>query len=67
MFCAVSLKLSPFFKLLVEAEKFTVSALSLFCARSKLILGLVEFSKNKLTIVLPCNDGLFLLAFQGPL
>ena len=54
-------KLSPFFRLLDEAEKFTVSALSLFWASSKLIFVLVEFSKNKLTIVTPCKDGTFLI------
>ena len=36
-----------------DAEKFTISALSLFWANSKLILVRVEFSKNKLTIVTP--------------
>ena len=60
-FWAVSLKLSPFFRLLEEAVKFTVSALSRFCASSKLIRVRVEFSKNRFTMVTPWRDGTFLM------
>ena len=65
IFCTVSLKLSPFFKLLEEAEKLTVSALRRFCANSKLILVRVEFSKKRFTIVLPCKEGTFFIGLSS--
>jgi hypothetical protein len=48
----------------VDAEKLTVSALNLFWASSKLIRVLVEFSKNRLTTVMPCKDGTFLIGLS---
>ena len=57
----VSAKVSP---LLIEEEddeKFTISALSLFCANSKDIFVLVLFSKNKLAIVMSLKLGTFFI------
>ena len=60
----VSLKVSPLLTLLVEDEKLTASADNLFSASSNEILVRVEFSKNKLTTVLPCRVGTFLIGLS---
>ena len=44
-----------------DALKFTISAESLFSANSNESLVLVEFSKNKLAMVISLNDGTFLI------
>ena len=62
IFCTVSFKVSPFLTLLVEAEKLILSAPNLFSANEKLILVLVEFSKNMFTTVLPLRRIAFLLS-----
>ena len=59
MFFAVSMKVSPFDRLLVEAEKSSVSAPNRRAARLKLFRVRVEFSKNRLTQVLPVSSGIF--------
>ena len=59
MFLAVSMNVSPLERLLVEAEKSSVSAPSRRAARPKLVRVRVEFSKNRLTHVLPANSGIF--------
>ena len=59
MFFAVSMNVSPFDRLLVEAEKSSVSAPSRRAASVKLFRVRVEFSKNRLTHVLPANSGTF--------
>ncbi len=64
-FFIVSLKVSPLDKLLDDAEKLIESADNLFSARSKDILVLVEFSKNKFTIVLPLSVGTFLTGLSN--
>ena len=61
MFLAVSMNVSPFDRLLVEAEKSTVSAPSRRAASEKLVRVRVEFSKNRLTQVLPVSSGIFAL------
>ena len=58
MFFAVSMNVSPFERLLVEAEKSSVSAPSRRAARAKLFRVRVEFSKNRLTQVLPTSKGI---------
>ncbi|MFO7929196.1 MAG: hypothetical protein R6U35_05985, partial [Candidatus Humimicrobiaceae bacterium] len=55
----VSIIDSPFFKLLVEAEKLIKSALSLFAAISKEFLVLVLGSKKRFAIVFPLKVGTF--------
>ena len=57
MFLAVSITVSPFERLLVAAEKSTTSAPSRRAASPKLVRVRVEFSKNKLTQVLPTSMG----------
>ena len=57
MFFAVSMNVSPFERLLLEAVKSTTSAPSRLAARPKLVRVRVEFSKNRLAIVLSCNSG----------
>ena len=57
MFFAVSMKVSPFETLLVEAEKSTVSAPKRRAASEKLVRVRVEFSKNSVTQVLPFRSG----------
>ncbi len=59
MFLSVSSKVSPFWTLELELEKFTMSAESLFSASSKLVRVRVLFSKNRFTIVSPRRDGTF--------
>ena len=59
MFLAVSMNVSPLERLLVEAEKSTVSAPSRRAASEKLVRVRVEFSKNRLTQVLPVSSGIF--------
>ena len=59
MFLAVSMNVSPFDRLLVEAEKSSVSAPSRRAASEKLFRVRVEFSKNRLTQVLPVSSGIF--------
>ena len=58
MFLAVSMNVSPFDRLLVEAEKSIVSAPSRRAASEKLFRVRVEFSKNRLTQVLPASTGI---------
>ena len=60
----VSIKVSPFFTLDDELEKLIVSAPNLFSANSNETRVLVEFSKNKLAIVMSLSAGVF---FTGPL
>ena len=55
MFLAVSMKVSPLERLLLEAVKSSVSAPSRRAARAKLVRVRVEFSKNKLQQVLPAR------------
>ena len=55
MFLAVSMKVSPLERLLLEAEKSSVSAPSRRAARAKLVFVRVEFSKNRLQQVLPAS------------
>ena len=59
MFFAVSMNVSPFDRLLVEAEKSSVSAPSRRAASVKLFRVRVEFSKNRLTQVLPVSSESF--------
>src|SRR6185437_12310806 len=61
MFLAVSMNVSPFDRLLPEAEKSTVSAPSRRAASEKLVRVRVEGSKNKLAQVRPVNTGSFCL------
>ena len=61
-FLAVSMNVSPFETLLVPAVKSIVSAPSRRAASPKLVRVRVEFSKNRLTHVLPVNSG----DFRGP-
>jgi len=64
MFLTVSLNVSPFAILLPVVVKLTTSADNLRSASSKEIRVLVELSKNKLTIVFPCNVGIFLMGLS---
>src|SRR5690348_5691941 len=57
MFLAVSMNVSPFDKLLPEAEKSTVSAPNRRAASEKLIRVRVEASKNKFAQVRPESTG----------
>ena len=58
---AVSIKDSPFVSEEFEAEKFTISAESLFWASSKESFVLVLFSKNKFAMVISLRVGTFLI------
>ena len=53
IFATVSYIVSPFFVEDVPTSRFTTSAPNLFAAISNELLVLVEFSKNKVTIILP--------------
>src|SRR5690606_31756607 len=57
----VSISVSPFLTDELAAEKLTVSADNRFSANSKESLVLVEFSKNKLAIVISRSEGTFLI------
>src|SRR5258708_6475897 len=59
---AVSLSDSPFWRLELDAEMFTTSALNLNAASSKEVLVRVLGSTKKLTSVLPRNAGTFLIS-----
>ena len=61
MLLTVSTRVSPFFTELPEALKLIMSADSRFSACSKDNFVLVEFSKNKLAMVMSLNDGTFLM------
>ena len=58
---AVSISVSPFDTLLVEADTFTTSAESRFPAISNDVRVRVEASKNRLMMVLPRSVGTFLM------
>src|SRR4029079_19517471 len=58
-FLAVSMKVSPFDRLLPEAEKSTVSAPNRRAAREKLVRVRVEGSKNKLAQQRPVSSDSF--------
>jgi hypothetical protein len=58
------MRVSPFFTLDEELEKLMVSAPSRFSANSNETRVLVEFSKNKLAMVISLRAGVF---FTGPL
>jgi len=60
MFLAVSRRVSPFFTLDVDAEKFSVSAESRFSASSNDMRVRVLASKKRLTMVTPRRVGTFL-------
>ena len=67
MFLAVSMKVSPLERLLLEAEKSSVSAPSRRAARAKLVFVRVEFSKNRLQQVLPAKvDDLAAARIEDP-
>ncbi len=57
----VSISVSPFFTELLEAEKLITSAESLFSASSNERRVRVEFSKNKLAMVISLREGTFLI------
>ncbi len=59
MFLAVSMNVSPFDKLLPDAEKSIVSAPKRRAASEKLVRVRVEDSKNKLAQVRPARMGIF--------
>ena len=61
IFLTVSSRVSPFFTLLEEAEKLSVSAERRFSANSKEIRVRVEFSKNRLAMVMSRREGTFLM------
>ena len=61
MFLAVSMNVSPFDRLLVEAVKSTVSAPNRRAASEKLVRVRVEASKNRFAQVLPARTGIFCL------
>ena len=61
MLFTVSINVSPFLTDDCEAEKFITSADKRFSANSKDNLVLVEFSKNKLAIVISRSEGTFLI------
>ena len=61
---AVSFSVSPLLTLLPDAAKFTTSAERRRSASSNEILVRVELSKNKFTIVFPCNGGTFLIGLS---
>ena len=60
MLLTVSSKVSPFFSEDPPLEKFKISADNLFSAISNDNFVLVEFSKNKLAIVISLRDGTFI-------
>jgi hypothetical protein len=53
------MRVSPFFTLDEELEKLIISAPKRFSANSNETLVLVEFSKNKLAMVISRNAGVF--------
>ncbi len=55
------MSVSPFFTEEEAAEKFTTSALKRFSASSKESRVLVEFSKNRLAMVISLSEGTFLM------
>ena len=57
----VSISVSPFLTEDCEDEKFSTSADKRFSANSKDSLVRVEFSKNKLAMVISLSDGTFFL------
>ena len=57
----MSKRVSPLLTEELEDEKFIMSADSRFSASSKESFVLVEFSKNKLAIVISLNEGTFLI------
>jgi hypothetical protein len=59
MLFTVSTSVSPFFTELLAAEKFTTSADRRFSANSKDKRVRVEFSKNKLAMVISLSEGTF--------
>src|SRR5690606_2759336 len=61
MLLTVSIKVSPFFTEDCDAEKLMTSAESLFSANSNESLVLVEFSKNKLAMVISLSEGTFFM------
>jgi hypothetical protein len=61
MFLTVSIRVSPFFTDDPEDEKFTTSAERRFSANSNESLVRVEFSKNKLAMVISRSDGTFFI------
>ena len=61
MLFTVSIKVSPFFTEDCPAEKLITSADSLFSANSNDNFVRVEFSKNKLAIVISLSEGTFLI------
>ncbi len=67
MFLAVSMNVSPFDRLLLEAVKSTTSAPSRLAARPKLVRVRVEFSKNRFEDVLPSKQGQLPAAAVGRL
>ena len=61
MLLTVSISVSPFEIEDPVFEKFITSALNLFSANSKDNFVLVEFSKNRLAIVIPVSVGTFFI------
>ena len=61
MLLTVSISVSPFEIEDPVLEKFITSALNLFSANSKDNFVLVEFSKNRLAIVIPLRVGTFFI------
>ncbi len=61
MLLTVSTRVSPFLTEELEAAKLMTSALRRFSANSKLNRVRVEFSKNKLAIVMSRSEGTFLI------
>ena len=61
MLLTVSISVSPFLTEDCEAEKLITSAERRFSANSKDSLVRVEFSKNKLAMVISLKDGTFLI------
>src|SRR5690554_7030874 len=57
----VSIKVSPLLTEEAAAEKFTTSAESRFSAKSKESFVRVEFSKNKLAMVISLSEGTFFI------
>ena len=61
MLLTVSIRVSPFLTELLEALKLTMSAESRFSANSKDKRVRVEFSKNKLAMVISRREGTFFI------